>query len=77
MGLTPENLLLCLMRHDDAQAREKRGRTGAVGQCRQRPPHIFLAHGEPGAERVRIDADTLELAKQLLESLFLRHIPPR
>ena len=64
------------MRHHDAETREKRRRTGTVRQRREGAPHVFLAHGEPGAERVRIHADALELAKQLLEPLRLDIPPP-
>ena len=65
------------MRHDDAKAGEKRRGSGAVWQIRQCSPRVFFAYGEPGTERIRINADALKLAKQLLESLFLRHVSPR
>src|SRR5262245_58760181 len=73
IDLTSENLLLGRMRHHDAKAVEKRRRPGTVRQRRQRLAHVVLADGEPCAERVRIHADALEFAKQLLESLFLGH----
>jgi hypothetical protein len=61
------------MRHDDAKAVKKRRRSGTVRQRRQRSADVVLANGEPCAERVRIHADALEFAKQLLESLSLGH----
>jgi hypothetical protein len=71
MGVTPENLLLCRLRHDDAETREKRLRAGPIGQTGKHSAHVFLADGEAGAERVRIDSDAFKFAKQLLESFFL------
>jgi hypothetical protein len=59
------------MRHDDAKTRQERRRAGAVGQRGEGAPYILFTHSEAGAQRVRIDADALELAEQLLESLFL------
>jgi hypothetical protein len=71
MAVTPENLLLCRMRHDGAEAGEKRLRTGPIGQSGKHPAHVVLADGEAGAERIRIDSDAFEFTKQLLESFFL------
>jgi hypothetical protein len=59
------------MRHDDAEAGEKCLGTGPIGESGKNSTHVFLADGEAGAERVRIDSDAFEFAKQLLESFFL------
>lgn len=59
------------MRHDGAEAGEKRLRTGPIGQSGKHSAYVFLADGEAGAEGVRIDPDAFEFAKQLLESFFL------
>src|SRR5438067_2023288 len=61
------------MRRHEPELSEKRGRSGVVGKRVQRAEDVFLAHGEAGADRVGIDADTLEFFQQLREPLPFRH----
>ena len=61
-------------RHHRAQSREKRLRPSVTLEARQDAKHVFLAHGESGADRVGIDANALELVQQMCKPLRLRHL---
>lgn len=59
------------LRRESSQLREKRRWPRAVGKRGQRSQRVFLTNGQPGADRVRIDADSLELVEQIREPFCL------
>jgi hypothetical protein len=59
------------VRDHESQLGQKCRRTRVVRQRREGAQHVFLAYGEAGADRVRIDAHALEFLEQMCEAFRL------
>lgn len=62
------------LRHEEPELLEERGGTGSVGQVLQHLQHVLGTDGQPGADRVRIYPDALELPEELIEMPLVTHV---